>query len=193
MFGLSDEVVLLLSFLLFMSFFAGVGLASMRVKQDTTDDYLVAGRGMHPALAALSAVSTWNSGYMFIGFIGFIFVQGYSGIWIGLVSTLGQAVAWIWLYKFIQKEGNERGVRSLSSLVSKPQVRLKPNWRAFFQSFSSPFTQQLNWSLAAWRFEPCSVGRKSLASSLDLCWSSPIVMRAVFVLPFGPMQRNPAS
>ena len=128
MFGLSDELVLLLSFLLFMGFFAGVGLASMRVKQDTTDDYLVAGRGMHPALAALSAVSTWNSGYMFIGFIGFIFVQGYSGIWIGLVSTLGQAVAWIWLYKFIQKEGNERGVRSLSSLVSKtkgaPEAKL---------------------------------------------------------------------
>ena len=31
--------------------FAGVGMASIRVKKDTTDDYLVAGRGMHPALA----------------------------------------------------------------------------------------------------------------------------------------------
>jgi sodium/proline symporter len=136
MFGLSDEIVLLLSFLLFMGFFAGVGLASMRVKQDTTDDYLVAGRGMHPALAALSAVSTWNSGYMFIGFIGFIFVQGYSGLWIGLVSTLGQAVAWIWLYKFIQKEGSERGVRSLSSLVSKttgaPEAKLAGVLSVFF-------------------------------------------------------------
>ena len=72
------DVGILLSFLLFLGFFAGVGLASMRVKQDTTDDYLVAGRGMHPALAALSAVSTWNSGYMFIGFIGFIYLMGYS-------------------------------------------------------------------------------------------------------------------
>ena len=136
MFGLPDEIVLVLSFLLFMGFFAGVGLASMRVKQDTTDDYLVAGRGMHPALAALSAVSTWNSGYMFIGFIGFIFVQGYSGLWIGLVSTLGQAVAWIWIYKFIQKEGSERGVRSLSSLVSKttgaPEAKLAGVLSVFF-------------------------------------------------------------
>ena len=70
---MSNELLILFSFLLFMGIFAGVGIASMRVKQDTTDDYLVAGRGMHPALAALSAVSTWNSGYMFIGFIGFIF------------------------------------------------------------------------------------------------------------------------
>ena len=111
-------MLILFSFLLFMGIFAGVGIASMWVKTDTTDDYLVAGRGMHPALAALSAVSTWNSGYMFIGFIGFIFLQGYSAIWIALVSTIGQLVAWIWLYKYIQKEGNERNLRSLSSLVS---------------------------------------------------------------------------
>ena len=101
---MSDEMLILISFLAFMLFFAGVGIASIRVKKDTTDDYLVAGRGMHPALAALSAVSTWNSGYMFIGFIGFIFVQGYSAIWIAVVSTFGQLFAWIWLYKYIQKE-----------------------------------------------------------------------------------------
>ena len=132
------DVGILLSFLLFLGFFAGVGLASMRVKQDTTDDYLVAGRGMHPALAALSAVSTWNSGYMFIGFIGFIYLMGYSAIWIGVISTIGQLVAWIWLYKFIQKEGNERGLRSLSSLVSEkagaPEAKLAAVLSVFFLS-----------------------------------------------------------
>ena len=111
-----------------MSIFAGVGLASMFVKEDTTDDYLVAGRGMHPALAALSAVSTWNSGYMFIGFIGFTYMMGFNVIWLGIVSTIGQVVAWAWLYKFIQKEGQERGVRSLSSLVAEkagaPEAKL---------------------------------------------------------------------
>ncbi len=122
------DLVLIASFLLFMCAFAGIGLASMWVKEDTTDDYLVAGRGMHPALAALSAVSTWNSGYMFIGFIGFTFTMGYSIMWIGLGSMVGQIVAWIWLYKFIQQSANERGVRSLSSLVSEvtgsPEAKL---------------------------------------------------------------------
>ena len=78
------EIGIRVSFVILLGFFACVGLASMRVKQDTTDDYLVAGRGMHPALAALSAVSTWSSGYMFIGFIGFTYTMGYSVIWIGL-------------------------------------------------------------------------------------------------------------
>ena len=119
---------MVLSFLFFMSVFAGVGMASMFVKQNNTDDYLVAGRGMHPALAALSAVSTWNSGYMFIGFIGFTYVMGFNVLWLGIVSTIGQVVAWAWLYKFIQKEGHERGVRSLSSLVAEkagaPEAKL---------------------------------------------------------------------
>tara|TARA_Y100000994_G_scaffold38460_3_gene29294 strand:+ start:5241 stop:7292 length:2052 start_codon:yes stop_codon:yes gene_type:complete len=121
-----------------MCAFAGIGLASMWVKEDTTDDYLVAGRGMHPALAALSAVSTWNSGYMFIGFIGFTFTMGYSIIWIGLGSMIGQIVAWIWLYKFIQQSANERGVRSLSSLVSdvtgSPEAKLAALFSVLFLS-----------------------------------------------------------
>lgn len=135
---MSDEILILLSFLVFMGIFAGVGLASMRVKEDTTDDYLVAGRGMHPALAALSAVSTWNSGYMFIGFIGFIFLNGYSALWIAVVSTIGQLVAWIWLYKYIQKEGKERNLRSLSSLVSNktgaPEAKIAAILSVFFLS-----------------------------------------------------------
>ena len=142
-----------------MGIFAGVGIASMWVKQDTTDDYLVAGRGMHPALAALSAVSTWNSGYMFIGFIGFIFLQGYSAIWIALVSTIGQLVAWIWLYKYIQKEGNKRNLRSLSSLVSSksgaPEAKFAAVLSVFFLSFYAAaqltaggvaLKSMLNWS-----------------------------------------------
>ena len=132
------DLVLIGSFILFMTAFAGIGLASMLVKEDTTDDYLVAGRGMHPALAALSAVSTWNSGYMFIGFIGFTFTMGYSIVWIAFGSMAGQIVAWIWLYKFIQESANERGLRSLSSLVSEatgsPEAKLAAILSIFFLS-----------------------------------------------------------
>jgi SSS family transporter len=125
---ISEKFWIIISFLAFMLLFAGVGLASIRVKKDTTDDYLVAGRGMHPALAALSAVSTWNSGYMFIGAIGFTYVMGYNVIWLAIASTLGQLVAWMWLYKYIQEEGHKRNVRSLSSLVGdkagSPEAKL---------------------------------------------------------------------
>jgi len=132
------ELGILISFLFFLGLFAGVGLASMRVKKDTTDDYLVAGRGMHPALAALSAVSTWNSGYMFIGAVGFTYMMGYNVIWMAVASTVGQLIAWAWLYKFIQQEGRERNVRSLSSLVAEkagaPEAKLAAMLSVLFLS-----------------------------------------------------------
>ena len=41
---------------------------------------------------------------------------------------IGQILAWLWLYKFIQQSANERGLRSLSSLVSEatgsPEAKL---------------------------------------------------------------------
>ncbi len=98
------DIAVILSFIFFMTIFAGVGLASMRVKKDTTDDYLVAGRGMSPPLAALSAVSTWNSGYMFIGFIGFTYTMGYTVAFLAFMSTIGQFVAWAWLYKLYKEK-----------------------------------------------------------------------------------------
>ena len=170
MFGLSDSTLLLLSFMMFMLFFAGVGLASMRVKEDTTDDYLVAGRGMHPGLAALSAVSTWNSGYMFIGFIGFIILQGYSAIWIALVSTVGQLVAWMWLYKYIQKQGEEQGIRSLTSLVSNtrgsPEARVAAVLSVIF--------------LAIYAAAQLTAGGVALETMLD--WSPTVGILIGFVL-----------
>ena len=164
------EVGIILAFLFFMFIFAGVGMASIRVKEDTTDDYLVAGRGMHPALAALSAVSTWNSGYMFIGFIGFMWTMGYSAIWISAISTLGQLVAWVWLYARIQDEGRNRNIRSLSSLVAK--VKGAPE--AKFAALASVFF------LLIYAAAQLSSGGKALYAMLG--WSEFVGILIGFVL-----------
>ena len=51
---------------------------------------------------------------------------------------MGQVVAWAWLYKFIQEQANERGVRSLSSLVSRvsgaPEAKLAAALSVLFLS-----------------------------------------------------------
>jgi sodium/proline symporter len=122
------SIWMLFSFLFFMLIFTGVGLASARVKKDTTDDYLVAGRGIHPAMAALSAVSTWNSGYMFIGIVGFTWAMGYSVYWSMIASTCGQILAWIFIFRWVRKQAEEKNVRSLSTLIGNgagsPEAKL---------------------------------------------------------------------
>ncbi|MFP6684349.1 MAG: sodium/proline symporter, partial [Polyangiaceae bacterium] len=83
------------SFLLFLSVFLGVGIYSASRKKDTAEDYLVASRDVHPWLAALSAVATNNSGFMFIGLIGTTFTEGLSSMWIMLGWVTGDYVAWL--------------------------------------------------------------------------------------------------
>ena len=84
-----------ISFFVFLSLFLGVGVYSASRKQATADDYLVASRQVHPWLAALSAVATNNSGFMFIGLIGMTFTEGLSSIWIMLGWVVGDYVAWL--------------------------------------------------------------------------------------------------
>ena len=65
------------SFLFFLLAFTVIGIASVKGKEaDTPEDYLVANRNVKPGLAALSAVATNNSGFMFVGLIGFAYGYG---------------------------------------------------------------------------------------------------------------------
>lgn len=70
--------MILYSFLFFLVCFTLIGVASYFFRQKTTGDYLLAGSQMKPWMAALSAVATNNSGYMFIGLIGFTYMVGLS-------------------------------------------------------------------------------------------------------------------
>ena len=83
-----------LSFLCFLSLFLGVGIYSATRMKKSTDDYLVASRSVKPWLAALSAVATNNSGFMFIGLIGATFVEGLSSMWVMIGWVVGDYAAW---------------------------------------------------------------------------------------------------
>ena len=63
-------------------------------KRKTPEDYLVASRNVPPWLAALSTVATNNSGFMFIGMIGYTYRFGVSSIWlmVGLIATKSPAL-----------------------------------------------------------------------------------------------------
>jgi sodium/proline symporter len=118
--------------------FAGVGIASHRASKGSVDDYLIGGRSIHPALAALSAVSTWNSGYMFLGIIGFTWLLGYSIVWILIMSITGEMLAWKFILPYIRADGEKRGVRSLSSFISEvkgsPEAKLAAIFTVIFLS-----------------------------------------------------------
>lgn len=129
---MADEVPISVTFLGFVLLFVGVGIYSGTRKQSTTEDYLVASRSINPWLAGLSAVATGNSGFMFIGLIGFTYQVGLSAMWIMVGWILGDYLAWLWIHQRLRQVSEEtdshtipaflgqgdRWIRAVSALVT---------------------------------------------------------------------------
>ncbi len=113
-----NQMLVMGSFLFFLILFTLVGVLSAREKQSTSEDYLVASRSVNPWLTALSAVSTNNSGYMFIGLIGFAWRQGIEAIWITLGWIVGDLITWFWVHKRVRAQSEEVGASSVPSLLA---------------------------------------------------------------------------
>ncbi len=85
--------------------------------KDSTEDYLVAGKTLPPWLAALSAVATNNSGYMFIGMIGLTYTTGLSSVWLMIGWICGDLLGSLLVLRPLRKASAHRRVQSFSGLL----------------------------------------------------------------------------
>ena len=116
---MSSSVVTLISFCFFLFLFTCIGLLSARKKEETPQDYLIASRSVSPWLTALSAVSTNNSGYMFIGLIGFTWRMGLEAIWIAFGWVLGDLLTWFWVHQRVRTQSEDVQAYSVPSLLAR--------------------------------------------------------------------------
>ncbi|HSF16996.1 MAG TPA: sodium/proline symporter [Vicinamibacteria bacterium] len=117
---------IVISFLFFLlSFIVVGGLSALRGKS-TTEDYLVASRSVNPWAVALSAAATNNSGYMFIGLIGYVYAVGVSGSWLMVGWISGDYLAWHWVHRKLRERSHEQGAVTIPSFLG---AGLGPNGR----------------------------------------------------------------
>ena len=109
------------SFLVFIAGFAAIGLLSVRRRQSTTDDYLVAGRSVPPWLTGLSSAATNNSGFMFIGLLGFTYRFGVQAVWLQAGWILGDLAAWLWVHQRVRLRSGLLGVASVPRLIASDE------------------------------------------------------------------------
>ena len=107
------------SFCLFLFLFTLVGSLSVLKKKNTSLDYLLANQEIKPWLAAISAIATSNSGYMFIGQIGFTYVYGLQSVWLMFGLIFGDFISSLFVHKNLRKKTQELKVVSFANLVSK--------------------------------------------------------------------------
>ena len=79
------------SFFICLALVLLIGLSSARQAKASAADYFVASRSVPPWLVGLSAVATNNSGYMFIGLIGYTYAVGIQSVWL-MVGWIAGAV-----------------------------------------------------------------------------------------------------
>ncbi|MGJ3248506.1 MAG: sodium/proline symporter [Elainellaceae cyanobacterium] len=116
---MTDQVSISITFLTFIALFVGVGIYSGTRKESTTQDYLLASRGVGPGLTALSAVATGNSGFMFIGLIGFTYQIGLSAIWLTIGYIIGDGIAWLSVHRRLREVSEETDSETIPAFLGQ--------------------------------------------------------------------------
>ncbi|QBR84484.1 sodium/proline symporter [Legionella israelensis] len=111
--------MILFSFCLFLFLFILVGALSLLKNKHTSTDYLIANRNIKPWMAALSAVATNNSGYMFTGMIGFTYLIGFSTIWLLIGWISGDFISSTFIHKKLRIQTEQKNEVSYASLLAK--------------------------------------------------------------------------
>lgn len=114
-----NEGLVVASFVVFLLAFVAIGALSARASRASTEDYLVASRDVKPWLIALSAVASNNSGYMFIGLIGFTWRVGISAIWLQIGWVVGDLLSSLWLHRRVRVHSERVGATSVPGLLAR--------------------------------------------------------------------------
>ena len=91
------------SFMFFMAVFVVIGVSSLFYSRRSRQDYYLASHSIPPWLVGLSAVATNNSGYMFIGVIGYTYVTGLASIWLMIGWITGDFLASMFIHKHLRQ------------------------------------------------------------------------------------------
>jgi sodium/proline symporter len=115
----SDQAPVSITFAVFILLFLGVGIYSGLQKEDTTQDYLLANRSVNPWLTALSSMATGNSGFMFIGLIGFTYQVGLAAIWLTFGWLIGDWIAWFVVHRRLREVSEEVDTETVSAFLGQ--------------------------------------------------------------------------
>ncbi|WBY16249.1 sodium/proline symporter PutP [Erythrobacteraceae bacterium WH01K] len=87
----------------------GIGLYAWRKSTEDSEGYLLGGRNLHPAVAALSAGASDMSGWLLLGLPGALYAAGLVEAWIGIGLFAGAVANWIIVAPRLRQQTEELG------------------------------------------------------------------------------------
>ncbi len=107
------------SFFLSLFLLVSIGLSSAFFSRGTNQDYYLASANIKPWLVGLSAIATNNSGYMFIGFIGYVYTHGLAASWLVIGWIGGDFLASILVHSRLRMASGRIKSNSFTGLLSE--------------------------------------------------------------------------
>ncbi|WP_299788302.1 sodium/proline symporter PutP [uncultured Shewanella sp.] len=95
---MSIELPILITFIGYLALMMGIGLWAYKAT-DSVDDYILGGRGMGPAVTALSVGASDMSGWLLLGLPGAVYLGGLGEAWIGIGLVFGAWLNWLFVAK----------------------------------------------------------------------------------------------
>ncbi|YCM46109.1 sodium/proline symporter PutP [Verrucomicrobiaceae bacterium 227] len=84
-----------ISLILYFGLMIAIGFYAAKKSTSSSEEYMLGGRRLHPAVAALSAGASDMSGWLLMGLPGALYATGLIEAWIGIGLFLGALVNWI--------------------------------------------------------------------------------------------------
>lgn len=106
------------TFLLALGVFVFIGVLSSRQARPARRSYLLADQNVRPWLVGLSAVATNNSGYMFIGVIGYTYVTGLPATWLMFGWIVGDMIASHFIHRRLREATTRNAGETFSSVIA---------------------------------------------------------------------------
>ncbi|MGB3738869.1 MAG: sodium/proline symporter PutP [Pontixanthobacter sp.] len=103
------ETGTLISLTAYFVLMIGIGLYAWRVSTSDSAGYLLAGRNLHPAVAALSAGASDMSGWLLLGLPGALYTAGLIEAWIGIGLFVGAFANWYFVAPRLRQQTEELG------------------------------------------------------------------------------------
>lgn len=169
--------MVIVSFLGFLTLFLVVGLASAFRSKKSRTDYYLADSEVSPWLAGLSAVATNNSGYMFIGVIGFTYATGLAAIWLMVGWIIGDFLASLFIHRRLREATARTKQASFAAVLAQWNGQRMAVWRVIAALIMVVF-------LGAYAAAQISAGGKALQGVLGWDPRLGAVVSAVLILAY---------
>lgn len=154
-----------------------IGLSSARQAKASAADYFVASRSVPPWLVGLSAVATNNSGYMFIGLIGYTYAVGIQSVWLMVGWIAGDLIGSKVAHERMRDEAERVHANGIISLLARWGDTRNRSWQVLAALVSVAF-------LSTYAAAQISAGGKALEGMLDIPMAIGMGMVALVVIAY---------